>query len=210
MRLISEKYFLKITICYKMELREGGIYHIYNQGNNRGSVFFSHRNYHFFLRKMHSYIAPYGQFIAYCLMPNHFHWLFMVDRLYCRLGELNPESSNPQKQQGINESIGIVLRSYTRAVNKENGWSGSLFRIETKAKECLVGMLPDFDLEYNSSNYLNKCFHYIHLNPVKAGLVSLEEDWMFSSAFDYVVGNKDSICNIGLGRKLIGLPVIKS
>lgn len=33
----------------------------------------------------------------------------------------------------FNKSIGIMLASYTRAVNKQQNWSGSLFRSETKA-----------------------------------------------------------------------------
>jgi hypothetical protein len=27
---------------------------------------------------MRKHLLPYGDFLAYCLMPNHFHWLFYV------------------------------------------------------------------------------------------------------------------------------------
>ena len=34
----------------------------------------------------------------------------------------------------LNESIGILQRTYTRAINLQNNWSGSLFRSDCKAK----------------------------------------------------------------------------
>lgn len=108
-----------------------------------------------------------------------------------------PTSSRTRNPISFNKSIGIMLASYTRAINKQFNWSGSLFRSETKAV-CLTeinGISPvwitnegitqitvhDPDLDYP-----NVCFNYILNNPVKDKLVSKSEDWEFSSSPDFL------------------------
>ena len=61
-----------------MELIKDNIYHIYNQGNNRQKIFYNRDNYLFFLQKMNDYLLPYCDVLAWCLMPNHFHWMVYV------------------------------------------------------------------------------------------------------------------------------------
>lgn len=61
-----------------MIFKEGHLYHIYNQGNNRGKIFFIRGNYQFFLRKINQFILPYADVLAWCLMPNHFHLMIYV------------------------------------------------------------------------------------------------------------------------------------
>ncbi|MEO5582002.1 MAG: hypothetical protein ABIR66_04880 [Saprospiraceae bacterium] len=41
----------------------------------------------------------------------------------------------------LNESIGILQMAYTKAINKEKEWTGSLFRKECKAKD---GWIDEF------------------------------------------------------------------
>jgi len=64
-----------------MQFEEGYIYHIYNQGNNRQKIFFNRENYLYFLRKINTYILPYGDILAWCLMPNHFHLMVLVNNI---------------------------------------------------------------------------------------------------------------------------------
>ncbi|MDD3490054.1 MAG: hypothetical protein PHR62_09250 [Paludibacter sp.] len=61
-----------------MELIKDNIYHIYNQGNNRQKIFYNRDNYLYFLQKMNDYLLPYCDVLAWCLMPNHFHWMVYV------------------------------------------------------------------------------------------------------------------------------------
>jgi putative transposase len=108
----------------------------------------------------------------------------------------HPVTKGSLKKRTINESIAIMLRSYTRAINKQQNRSVGLFREETKA-ECITkpqGISPSFyNTEYGASlnivnpedEYPTVCFNYIHMNPVKAGLVKHAEDWEFSSFKDY-------------------------
>jgi len=54
------------------------------------------------------------------------------------------------------------------------------------------------------SFYALNCFHYIHQNPLKAGLVKQMEEWEFSSFSEYTGGNKSGIVNIHLANDIIG------
>ena len=58
-----------------MHFEEDQLYHIYNQGNNKQQIFFSHENYLYFLQHYRKTVNPFADTIAYCLMPNHFHFL---------------------------------------------------------------------------------------------------------------------------------------
>lgn len=190
-----------------MQFEKGHIYHIYNQGNNGQKIFFGRENYLFFLRKMRIYILPYTDIFAWCLMPNHFHLMVLVNEVTVGVApddntEIKPSASlkaTPtvdSKMRTFNDSIGIMLRSYTNAINKKFDRSGKLFREKTKAEcvTCSDGITPSF---FNTSSgaqinmidpekqYPEMCFQYIHQNPVKAGLAKNAVDWEFSSACDY-------------------------
>ena len=180
-----------------MLIEKGHIYHIYNQGNNRQKIFFNRENYFFFLGKMKEYILPYADIMAWCLMPNHFHWMVYVRETDIFRSRGATQSRTPTISDNIsfNKSIGILLASYTRAINNQENITGSLFREKTKA-ECLTaynGITPSFyNTEFGTimnitdpeKEYPQICFNYIHNNPVKAGLVKSAEDWEFSSFQD--------------------------
>jgi putative transposase len=99
------------------------------------------------------------------------------------------------KLRTLNDSIGIMLRSYTRAVNIQENRTGNLFREETKAISLneLKGVSSNWytsfgiafmNVQIPELQYPQSCFNYIHANPVKAGLVKKPEDWEFSSYAD--------------------------
>ena len=194
-----------------MFIEKDHIYHIYNQGNNRQKIFFNRDNYMFFLKKINEHILPFADILAWCLMPNHFHWMVYVNETEilnsrgATLSRTPTESYAPTDSGNIsfNKSIGILLASYTRAINKQEKTSGSLFRDKTKA-ECLTqqnGITPTFfntpfgakiNVRIPEREYPQICFNYIHDNPLKAGLVKKAEDWEFSSYQD--------ICGIRKGK----------
>lgn len=166
-----------------MKFEDHGVYHIYNQGNNRQRIFFKEANYRYFIRKMKTHLLPYGDLLAYCLMPNHFHWLLHARPEAC----MRMEKTG---QQRLVRSIGTLLSSYSQGINKQNNTSGSLFRAKTKSKDGdieskLITFLHDSDgimvPLYADMAYVRHCINYIHENPVKAGLVKNEVDWPYSS-----------------------------
>ena len=205
------------------------IFHIFNQGNNRQPIFFRPENYLFFLKKMREHLLPHGDLLCYCLMPNHFHWLFYVREVNVvkpggggipqpgSRSESGGDWQSPPDWAGpgletrsLNDSIAILLRSYTRAINIQQDRSGSLFRKETKAKD---GWIEGFIALEGSrtrpqfwNDYGYTCFQYIHRNPVEARLVRNAQDWPYSSCADFTGLRNGSLCNQELARELLNLP----
>ena len=185
-----------------MQFEKNVIYHIYNQGNNKQPIFYERSQYLLFLRKMRTHVLPYGSFLSWCLMPNHFHWQFFVRETELPLSSLNRQKPS-DRLVSLNESIGIVLRSYTRALNKQNNWSGSLFRKETKAKDGFIDSFITVESKHwNANDYVAACFSYIHQNPVQANLVKRNYEWEFSSASDYMGKRKGTLCDFKLAESL--------
>jgi putative transposase len=204
-----------------MEFSNGQIYHVFNRGNNSQTVFFSHENYLFLLEKLRKSILPHADILAWCLMPNHFHLMIEVKHMEIEIVEqfgsegftLSETLTKPTKKRTLNDSIGIMIRSYSRAIQKQQKITGSLFQKETKAL-CLTepqsispahfnshfGTMGNLDLP--ETNYLNVCFDYIHQNPVNGGLVNNPEDWEFSSHRDYYCRRKGKLINRELAKEL--------
>ena len=168
-----------------MELTDGNVFHIYNRGNQQQKIFFSDANYLFFLRKMTTGLLPYCDLLAYCLMPNHFHLLVRIKPSI----EGGCENANQ-----FSDSLAVLLRSYTRAMQRQESFTGSLFQQNTKSKIL------------NDENDVLTCFNYIHQNPVKANLAKKPSGWKYSSAFAYKNTFSESMCNHQL---LFELAVIK-
>jgi len=95
--------------------------------------------------------------IAYCLMPNHYHFLL-----------------RPEEDGVLSRFIQRLFNSYTQAFNKQHGRSGTLF--EGRAKSVLV----------DTDEYILHLCCYIHLNPVKAGLVGHPAAWSYSNYLEWV------------------------
>jgi len=162
-------------------------YHFFNQGNNRERIFYKKENYPYFLQKVVIGLRPYGDILAYCLMPNHFHFLLF----------LNQEATIVEKVGAleipkVSLAIKNIQSGYARAINKQQNRSGSLFRQRAKLKP----------VEDGDGNYPLTAFHYIHQNPVKAGLVKKMEDWSHSSFNEYWKG-AEGVCNQSLAREII-------
>jgi len=173
-------------------------------------VFFCRDHYLFFKRKLKRYILPFADILAWCLMPNHFHLMIHVNnvevdkKLIINKSGRDLKSHPDFKRITLNQSIGIMLASYTRAINKQRNRSGSLFRKETKAV-CLSrsdGISPawytiqgitSINVPDNLHEYPNICYRYILYNPVHAGLVGDAMDWEFSSFREIVKSCNDNL-----------------
>lgn len=178
-----------------MIFEEDYLYHVYNRSNNGTVIFYNRENYLFFLKKIRKQLKPYCSILAWCLMPTHFHFLIKVN-------SIKPEELNID----FNFSIGKLLSSYTRALQKEQSLKGSLFQSHTKAK-CLnriEEISPSYwqtefgsklNVDIDDYSYPQICFNYIHLNPVFDKLVNSPEDWEFSSYRDHFCGRKGTLVN---------------
>ncbi|MFD1469290.1 hypothetical protein ACFQ48_13745 [Hymenobacter caeli] len=56
-------------------------------------------------------------------------------------------------------------------------------------------------------NYPRTCLHYLHQNPLRAGLVTQLAAWPYSSYRDYAGQRAGTLCNQDLARELLDLPL---
>ena len=140
----------------RIPLQAGNFYHLYNRGNNRQTIFFERENYIHFLCLMREHLATKGvDILAYCLMPNHYHFLVYL------------------QNDNLSAAMHRLSVAYTKAINKRFNRSGALFQGRFQS------------IHVNDPNYLIHLSRYIHLNPVKAGFVDRPEEWEFSSYLEY-------------------------
>ncbi len=130
-------------------------YHIYNRANGHENLFREERNYYFFMQKYKQHIHPRISTLAYCLMPNHFHFLIFTN--------------HHEQIEGLSKSFSNLFSAYTQACNKTYQRTGSLFQKNCKRK-CI-----------DSELYLKKLINYIHFNPVHHGYTHSPELWKYSS-----------------------------
>ncbi|WP_163325663.1 hypothetical protein [Draconibacterium mangrovi] len=185
------------------------IFHIYNRGNNSQRIFFQRKNYLFFLKKIRTHLLPHCDILAWCLMPNHFHLMVYVKKLEI---DFVHRESRLSKKRNLNDSLAVVLRSYTRAINIQEGRTGSLFQNRTKAI-CVTDINSNtpawFQSEYGTiiniadpeKEYPQVLFDYIHENPINEKLVSRLDDWEFSSFLDYSGKRNGDLINRELARE---------
>lgn len=158
------------------QLLPNTFYHFYSRGNNRQKIFFLPDNYRYFKDKVRRHLSPHVYIIAYCLMPNHFHFLLYTREVF--------------DEKRFTDSIRTTLSSYTRAIHKQENMTGSLFQQNSKKKEVL------------EERYVEVCFHYIHQNPVISKFVHKMEDWAHSSFLEYWK-DKSGVCDVDQGKKLV-------
>jgi len=139
-------------------------YHIYNRGNNRETIFPLERNYHYFLQLYTRNLYPVVDTYAYCLLPNHFHFLVRVkteDEIQQLFKDANLGKTQGSKHNKLpkspSHSFGNLFNTYTKAFNKVNQRTGSLF--EKPFHRKLV----------KDQAYFQRLVLYIHYNPQKHG-----------------------------------------
>jgi putative transposase len=169
-----------------MQFVEGSIYHIYNRGNNKQVIFFKDDNYAYFRQKMLKYVYPNADILAWCLMPNHFHFLVHANQNTSRLVKHSPIEIN-----ALTEGIRLLLSSYTKGIQKQENITGNLFQQKTKSK-CV-------------DDYAFTAFHYIHQNAYRAKLTDKLETYRHCSINDYLLAERESMCNRIKAMELLGI-----
>jgi REP-associated tyrosine transposase len=135
----------------------GAFYHVTSRGNEQKDVFKSQRDREKFLEYLESATERYGAVVhAYCLMSNHYHLLLET-----------PAGNLSQMMRHINGA-------YTTYFNIKRKRSGHLFQGRYKA------ILVEFD------EYALELTRYIHLNPVRVGMVTRPEEYRWSSYKNYI------------------------
>lgn len=136
----------------------GNYYHFYNRGRSRLSIFHDEQDFMTVLWKINKYVKEFSlALIAYCLEPNHYHFLTRQDS--------EPEARLlPQR----------VFNGYAKTYNNRHKHSGTIFEGEYRVK--LV----------DKEGYLRRLCRYIHANPGKDGFVQRPEDWPYSNDRNWI------------------------
>lgn len=153
----------------------GLLYHVIARGNRREAVFLAHGDYETYLHRLAAYRARYAVTLhAYCLMPNHVH-------LVLRTAEA-PLARFMQSLQ----------QSYTQRFNRQHGQVGHVFQGRYKALLCAT------------DEYLLTLVRYVHLNPLRAGLVAHPADYPYSGHRAYLEGVPTDLVDPSLVLSLVG------
>lgn len=182
-----------------MYFEEHYIYHVFNRGIDRRQTFFTSRSYDYFLGKIKKEITPIADVLAFCLMPNHFHLLLRPSQKGCDYLSVTGEKTNAM--QVLSKKLGVVLGSYTQGLNKHYGRTGSLWQQKTKAIEL--------NRSRDAFQYLETCFHYIHQNPTRAGLVKKVNEWPYSSYNEFLHKSLAPICEVDIALSILNMTPIE-
>src|SRR4030067_396555 len=143
---------------------KGAVYHITARGNERKKIYLSKIDYEKFLKYLDDTKKKYNVVIhCYVLMSNHYHLIIET-----------PEAN-------LSKVMHYINGSYTTYFNIKRKRSGHLF--QGRFKSIIV----------DKDNYLLELSRYIHLNPVRAGIVEKPEDYQYSSYKTYIAKSENAL-----------------
>lgn len=120
----------------------GLLYHVIARGNERKEIFCEKKDYQDFLARLKINLEKTGnKCLAWCLIPNHFHLLIL------------------RGEKPLAELMRRLMTGYAVSFNLKHRRAGHLFQNRYKAIIC------------DEEEYLQELAAYIHLNPLRAGLV---------------------------------------
>jgi putative transposase len=126
----------------------GAIYHVMSRGNRHEKIFLDDVDRQDFLKTLAETCQKTGfEIHAYCLMPNHFHLVVET-----------PEAN-------LVAGMAWLLSTYTIRLNQRHKMSGHVFS----------GRYQALLVDGKSRGYLKTVGDYVHLNPVRAGMLRADD-----------------------------------
>lgn len=139
--------------------------HVILRGIDRAAVFFEDDDRRFFLECLGAATKEEAVDVhAYVLMTNHLHLLM-----------------SPAGDKGVPAVMKRVGQRYVQRVNRTYHRTGGLF--EGRFRSALI----------DADDYLLACQRYIELNPVRASMVGVPEDYPWSSYRANALGSTDPV-----------------
>jgi REP element-mobilizing transposase RayT len=134
------------------EEEPGGFYHVAARGSCGQDIFFDDTDRRELISRLDRTNRPPNWIcLAYCLMTNHFHLVVTI-----------PDG-------GLSSGMQELVSGYSRQTNRRYGRRDHLFRQHF------------FSVRLKRHEHLLEVSRYVVLNPVRAGLCRLPEDWRWSS-----------------------------
>ncbi|MDH3238818.1 MAG: transposase [Deltaproteobacteria bacterium] len=124
----------------------GAFHHVYARGIEKRKIFLDDRDKGELRRRIRVNLEKFeASCLAWAFMPNHFHLIFF---------------SNKGNLSGF---MRCVMTGYANYFNRKHDRAGHLF--QNRYRSSLI----------DSARYLLELIRYIHLNPIRAGIVSSME-----------------------------------
>ncbi len=131
---------------------QGALYHITSRGNAKNKIYYDDKDRAVFLEVLGSVVKRFNWLChAYCLMDNHYHLMI--------------ETPEANLSKGMRQLNGV----YTQTYNRRHKKVGHIFQGRYKA------------IIVEKESYLLELCRYVVLNPVRARIVELPEEWQWSS-----------------------------
>ena len=168
------------------QFAENKYYHVFNSGVEKRKIFLDKQDFQMFMYYVSIYLLPlkividkYPNFPprlqsknlnqelelnAYCLMPNHFHFLL-----------------RQKSRDAVSRFIKQLMDGYTKYFNEKYQRVGSL--MQGRFKAVLI----------ETEELLVHLSRYIHLNPVVANLAEEPKDYIWSSYPSYLEIKEEKI-----------------
>ena len=171
-------------------LEPGKYYHILNRAVGNELLFKDEVDYAYFFNKIERFLLPVADLIAYCLIPNHFHFFARIhdeETILQRLNLISAESF----EQLVSNAFSNFFNSYSKTFNQKYSRKGKLF------------ILPFKRILVEENSYIISVINYIHRNPIHHGLTKDHSSWKYSSYNAYLSNNKTNV-NTSTGLEFFG------
>jgi putative transposase len=125
----------------------GAFFHCINRGNRREKIFWEEEDYEQMLKCLGEACKRYDVLVhGFCLIPNHYHLLLQ------------------QQEQPVSSAMRSLGTNYATYFNRKYHKVGHVFQGRYRGILC------------DKPAYLLSLIRYIHLNPMRAGLVERAQD----------------------------------
>jgi putative transposase len=137
-------------------LLDGAFYHILNRGNAKQQVFFDKQDYLHFLESVSLALKKHPvDVLAYCLMPNHFHFVVRA-----------------KQADNLSKWVHLLMTRHIQNHKKKYESTGHIWQ----------GRYKDFIIQ--DEYHLLIVLRYVEANALRAGLVNSSVKWKWSSQFE--------------------------
>jgi len=148
---------------YTEALVPNTFYHVYNRANENLKLFYDEDDYKKFLTTFNKYLNDSVDFYAFCLIPNHFHFL------------IKPK----QEEKNYSKPFSDFFNSYSRYLQVKYELKGNIFNRPFKR------------LPISDNNYFIQAVYYIHSNPAHHNLTQDFKEYKWSS-YNLILDSRDS------------------
>ena len=151
----------------KRQWYPGASYHVTARGNHKNNIFNDKEDFIYYLALIEEtlkyYIDDKYEILSYCLMTNHVHMMINIE------------------EKPLGPFIGRINSKYAKYYNKKYNYIGHLFQDRYFSKII------------KTDSQMLQTSIYIHLNPIRAKMVEMPENYKWSTYAMYIGKEREKI-----------------